>query len=262
MVEYDQHADTYDAIYADYRDDIAFYVEEAQRSGSPVLELACGTGRVAIPVAAAGIEVVGFDSSAAMLERFRERLSALSPEVRARITLHQADMRDFDLGGQRFTLIYCPFRAFLHLMSVEDQLAAVRNVHRHLQPGGRFALNFFNPSVTVIAGGLAGHAASPKLTQEFTHPSTGNRVVVYNTAEHDVAQQIIRSYRIEEELDADGRLLQRVYKPLTLRWIYRYEFEHLLARCGFEVEALYGSFDCRPFAGDKDELVWIARKAS
>jgi ubiquinone/menaquinone biosynthesis C-methylase UbiE len=225
-----------------------------------VLELACGTGRVAIPVAQAGIEVVGIDSSPAMLEKFHARLPELPSAVRDRITLHVADMREFDLGADRFTLVYCPFRAFLHLLTVEDQLAALRNVHRHLQPGGRFAVNFFNPSVTIIARSLTSHGRAIRPIQEYTHPDTGNTVIVHLTSRHDVVEQIIRDFRVEEEIDGTGRVLQRTYKPLTLRWIYRYEFEHLLARCGLEVEALYGGFDRRPFADDLDELIWIARK--
>jgi ubiquinone/menaquinone biosynthesis C-methylase UbiE len=260
MAEYDVHADTYDTLYADYQVDVPFYVEEALRAGSPVLELACGTGRVAIPVARAGVDVVGIDSSPAMLDRFRQRLPDLSPNVRRRITLNEADMRYFDLGAERFTLAYCPFRAFLHLMTVEDQLATLRNVHRHLRPGGRFALNFFNPSVAVIARSLAGHGTTPRRITEFTYPDTGHQLIVYLVSEHDVPKQISRGQRIEEELDSAGRMLKRTYKPLTVRWIYRYEFEHLLARCGFAVEALYGTFDRQPFARDLDELIWIAVK--
>ena len=260
MSEYDVHAEFYDALYAGYDVDIPFYVAEARRAGSPVLELACGTGRVAIPVAHAGIEVVGVDSSPAMLERFRGRLSDLPPLVRQRISLIEADMSDFDLGAERFNLVYCPFRAFLHLLTVEDQLAALQAVHHHLRSGGRFALNFFSPSVTIIAGSIATFGSPVRRIQEFTHPTTGNKVVVHLTSTHDVVEQIIREYRIEEEIDAHGRVVQRTYKPLTLRWIYRYEFEHLLARCGFEVEALYGTFDRQPFAPDHGELIWIARK--
>jgi len=260
MPEFDAHADLYDALYTDYVEDIPFYVEEARRAGSPVLELACGTGRVAIPVAQAGIELVGLDSSPAMLEQFRARLPLLAAEVRDRITLHQADMCDFDLGAERFTLITCPFRAFLHLLTVEDQLASLRNVHRHLQPDGRFALNFFNPSVTVIARNLTSHWSAVHPIQEYVHPDSGNTVIVHLTSQHNVVDQIIRDFRIEEEIDGNGQALRRTYKPLTVRWIYRYEFEHLLARCGLEVEALYGDFDRRPFADDLDELIWIARK--
>jgi ubiquinone/menaquinone biosynthesis C-methylase UbiE len=259
-MNYDPYARTYDALYSFYDVDIPFYVEEAKKAGSPVLELACGTGRVTIPVAEAGLDVVGIDNSPAMLEQFRQRLPSLDPAVRDRITLHQADMRDFDLGDAVFQLVYCPFRAFLHLMTVEDQMAALNTIGSHLAPGGRFALNFFNPSVEIMSRSFAGQANLQRRIQEYEDPDTGNRVVVYALNKRDVVRQVIDETRIEEEVDQDGLVVKRTYKPLSLRWIYRYEFEHLLARCGFDVEALYGSFDRRPFEDDKAELVWIARK--
>jgi len=261
MSEYDVHAEFYDVIYADYDVDIPFYVAEARRAGSPVLELACGTGRVTIRVAEAGIEVVGIDSSPAMLECFRAKLPRLAPVVRERITLVEADMRDFDLGAERFNLIYCPFRAFLHLLTVEDQLAALHAVHRHLKPGGRFALNFFNPSLTLIASSAGTPGALVWRAQEFINPATGRKVIQHITAHYDPIEQIIREYRIFDEVNDNGQVVERTYKPMTLRWIYRYEFEHLLARCGFEVEALYGTFDRQPFAPGHGELIWIARKS-
>lgn len=260
MSEYDAYAEFYDTIYADYDVDVPFYVAEALRAGSPVLELACGTGRVAIRVAQAGVEVVGIDSSPAMLERFRARLPGLSPIVRKSITLVEADMRDFDLGVERFNLIYCPFRAFLHLLTVEDQLAALQMVYRHLKPNGRFALNFFNPSVPLIAESLTTAGFPVRRTREFINPATGNKVIEHFTVRHDVVEQLIRQYFIYDEIDANGQVVKRTYKPMTLRWIYRYEFEHLLARCGFEVEALYGTFDRQPFTHGHGELIWIARK--
>ena len=260
MSEYDAYAEFYDTLYADYEVDIPFYVAEARRAGSPVLELACGTGRVAIRVAQAGVEVVGIDSSPAMLERFRARLSRLPPVVQECITLIEADMSDFDLGAERFNLIYCPFRAFLHLLTVEDQLAALQTVRHHLKPGGCFALNFFHPSLTIIADSIATLGSPVRRTREFTNPDTGHKLIMHLTSQHDVVEQIIREYRICDEIDAHGRVVERSYKPLTLRWIYRYEFEHLLARCGFEVEALYGTFDRQSFAHGHGELIWIARK--
>jgi len=259
-MNYDPYARSYDALYSYYDEDISFYVQEAKKAGSPVLELACGTGRVTIPVAQAGLDVVGIDNSPAMLEQFRQRLPTLDASVRDKITLHQADMRNFDLGETAFHLVYCPFRAFLHLMTVEDQMAALHTVGRHLVPGGRFALNFFNPSVSVISRSFTGPAGLQQRIQEYEDPVSANRVVVYAITKHDVVRQVADETRIEEEVDQDGLVIKRTYKPLTVRWIYRYEFEHLLARCGFEVEALYGSFDRTPLSGDKDELVWIARK--
>jgi SAM-dependent methyltransferase len=260
MSDYDVYAMTYDALFGEGLDDIPFYVEEAKRAEPPVLELACGTGRVLIPVAKAGVQVHGLDSSPAMLDVCRGKVAELSADVQVRITLTQADMRDFSFD-ERFGLIYCPFRAFLHLMTTEDQITALRNIHTHLRQDGRFALNFFNPDVSFIAEGAGSSRGAARIQQEFTDPETGNRVMVWATLGHDPVRQLIETYIIHDEVDAEGRLLERNYKPMRLRWIYRYEFEHLLCRCGFEVEALYGAFDRRPFTEMHQELIWIARRA-
>jgi SAM-dependent methyltransferase len=187
-------------------------------------------------------------------------VAELSGDIRARITLTQADMRDFSFD-ERFGLIYCPFRAFLHLMTTGDQITALRNIHAHLREQGRFALNFFNPDVSLVAEGVGRGRGAAKIRQEFTDPKSGNRVIVWATLGHDPVNQLIDTYIIHDEVDAEGRLLERSYKPMRLRWIYRYEFEHLLHRCGFEVEALFGDFARRPFTKMGQELIWIARKA-
>jgi SAM-dependent methyltransferase len=259
MSEYDLYATTYDAQFGEGLDDIPFYVEEAKRAEPPVLELACGTGRVLIPVAKAGVPVHGLDSSPAMLDVCRRKVARLSADIQDRIRLTEADMRDFSFD-ERFGLIYCPFRAFLHLMTTEDQIAALRNIHTHLREEGQFALNFFNPDIAFIAEGAKRGRGVAKIGKEFTDPESGNRVIAWATAGHDPVKQLIDTYIIHDEVDTEGSLVQRTYKPMRLRWIYRYEFEHLLYRCGFEVEALYGGFDGRPFTEMHDELIWIARK--
>jgi SAM-dependent methyltransferase len=260
MSDYDVYATTYDAQFAAGLDDIPFYVEEAKQAKPPVLELACGTGRVLIPVAKAGVQVYGLDSSPAMLNVCRRKVAELSADVQGRITLAQADMCDFSFD-ERFGLIYCPFRAFLHLMTTENQITALRNIHGHLREGGRFALNFFSPDARFVAEGAGRGRGAAKIRQEFAHPRSGNRVIVWATLGHDPVNQLIDTYIIHDEVDTQGRLLERSYKPMRLRWIYRYEFEHLLYRCGFEVEALYGDFDRSPFTEIHQELIWIARKA-
>jgi len=259
MNEYDIYAATYDVQYGAFTDDILFYVEEAKRAHPPVLELACGTGRVLIPVAQAGVRVYGLDASPTMMEVCRRKVAGLPEEVRARVTLVEADMRDFAFD-ERFGLIYCPFRAFLHLMTTEDQIAALRNIHAHLRDGGRFALNFFNPDPAYIAEAAGRGRGLAKIGREFIHPQSGNKVIEWFTLGHDPVEQRIQIYFIHDEVDTSGQLVKRTYKPMRLRWIYRYEFEHLLARCGFELEALYGGFDRRPFTGVHQELVWVARK--
>ena len=146
---YDPWADIYDAVYSYVRSDIPFYAHQAVESGGPVLELGVGTGRVAIPTAQLGIDVVGLDTSVAMLSKAREKLGSLR-EGAGSVELIHADMRDFDLRDERgarreFPLITIPFRGFLALMTVEDQIRALDRIRRHLRPGGRLVFNVFVP---------------------------------------------------------------------------------------------------------------------
>ena len=122
------------------RADIGFYVDLACRSGGPVLELACGTGEVLIPIAHAGVDVVGIDTASPMLDRCRAKLRREPQRVRRHVELVHADMRWFELD-RTFTLAIVPFGGFMHLLTQDDQTACVRRVVRHLGPRARFALD-------------------------------------------------------------------------------------------------------------------------
>ena len=261
MPEYDLYAKIYDFEYDDIVDDIPFYRDLAVQSGGPALELACGTGRVLIPVAEAGIEVVGIDVSAPMLAVAQEKVSLLPSDVQGRITLYEGSMRDFDLGEGRFALVYIPFRSFLHLLTVEDQLAALAAIRRSLRPDGRLALAFFNPRLDLIA---------PRLTQRggtiFLEDSydllNGERLLQWACTRYDAFTQIAETDHMYDRIGPDGRLIERTYRQITLRWMYRYEAEHLFIRAGFEIEALYGDFSRAPFDAESGEQVWVLRPAS
>ncbi len=259
MIDIYASGEEYDAMHGGLTADIPFYVEEAQRAGSPVLELACGTGRVLIPIAQAGVRIWGLDMTPAMLSRAEDKISALPPEVQERIALRPGDMRDFDLE-ERFGLVIIPARSFLHLLTVEDQIKALENIRRHLHPGGRLILNFFQPSIPTIAAHMVPTGSALKYFREWTDPQVGQRVVCWDTRAYNAATQIIDETRILDVVDSDGQVIDRQYRSLKLRWIYRYEFEHLLARTGFEVEALYGDFVRAPFDEGSAEMVWIARR--
>jgi SAM-dependent methyltransferase len=257
--DYTLYPELYDIVYEDYVEDIDFYVEETRRAHGPCLELGCGTGRVLIPVAMAGVEVVAIDSSAPMIARARRKVAALPEEVRARVTLAEGDMRNFTLA-QRFALIYVPFRAFLHLMSSQDQIAALENIRRHLLPGGRLALNFFDPDLRLIAANSTPPSGGLHRTgEEFVDPRSGNVLIEWATIQYHQLGQEIDQYFVYDELDRRGRVVNRLYRALRMRYIFRSEFEHLLARCGFSVEALYGSWDRGPVLRPGGELIWIAR---
>ena len=172
--EYATAADLYDCV-PPYRDrtDIAFFVDAAKAAGSPILEIGCGTGRVLIPTARAGLDIVGLDASPSMLAVCRERLRSESAGVQGRVQLVQADMRAFDLG-LTFDLITVPFRPFQHLITVQDQRACLATLRRHLTDQGRLILDLFNPSLDALAGWEEGKEFGDE--PEFTVPD-GRRVV-------------------------------------------------------------------------------------
>ena len=248
----------YDKFSTGLPGDSQFYVEEAVKAGSPVLELGCGTGRILIPVAQAGVDIVGLDRAPRMLEIAREKVCGLSQGTQNRIELVQGDMRSFMLERQ-FNLVMIPFRAFLHLLTPDDQKQALWRIRDHLIDGGRLVMNNSDPRLESVVQQL-NHPEAP-LTKhaDFVRPDSGNRVVVWNSIRYDPVTQVHSEDRIFEEIDGDGNVLSKTYTPLIYRHIYRYEMQHLLELCGFEVEALYGDFQRGPFRYGSEQ-VWIARK--
>ena len=257
--EYATIADLYDSV-ALYRDrpDVDFFVDAARGAGGAVLEVGCGTGRVLIPTARAGIEIVGLDLSASMLRLCRERLSREPEEVRSRAHLVQADMRGFGLA-RTFALVTLPFRPFQHLVTVDDQLSCLRSINRHLVAGGRLILDLFNPSLPVLAQDNEGREFAEE--PEFVTPD-GRRVVRrHRLASQDRFHQVNQVELIYYITHPDGRE-ERLVHAFAMRYLFRYEAEHLLARAGFEVEAVYADYERNPYGSQyPGELIFMARKA-
>jgi SAM-dependent methyltransferase len=258
--EYAFIADLYDFVLP-YRErlDIQFFVDAAIDAGSPILEVGCGTGRVLIPTARAGVEVVGLDLSSHMLAVCSERLRQQSSDVQSRVQLVQADMRSFDLA-RRFNLITLPFRPFQHLLTVSDQRACLETLRAHLADDGRLILDLFNPSLEALANRQEGEEFGEE--PEFTTPD-GRRVVRrHRVVEHDRFNQFNQVELIYYVSHPDGRA-ERLVHSFAMRYLFRFEAEHLLARCGFEVEHLYAGFDKSPYGSQyPGELIFVARKAS
>jgi SAM-dependent methyltransferase len=238
--------------------DVEFYVGLAHSAGGPVLDLGCGTGRILIPIAEEGVRVVGLDYSPDMLDVARRKLARCSVETRERVELVQGDMRTFSLG-RSFPLIICPFRAFQHLLTSEDQRKALRCIRDHLDEGGRLAFNIFDPSLEFIAAHQGPLGSALKKIAEFTHPDNGRRVVVWDSCRYDLAQQLFDAYWIYEELDKAGHVVQRIYRRLAGRYVFRFEMEYLLELCGFRVEALHGDFHGGPHRHGAEQ-VWVVSK--
>jgi len=259
-VEYSpQLAAVYDQV-AEYatRGDVDFFVREALESGGEVLELGCGTGRVLLPVARAGIGVIGLDLSEPMLEVLRGKLAAETQGVRRRVQLLRGDLRDFDLG-RRFALITLPFRPFQHLLSVEEQMSCLECAGRHLAPGGRLILDVFHPNLEALSRRTptaAQEKASRTRLRDGRSMQGRDRVLAVRRAE-----QVIEGEIVYELTGPDGSV-ERVVHAFALRYFFRYEVEHLLSRCGFRIAALYGDYDRSKFQDDSPEMIFVADKAT
>lgn len=258
LEEYATTAEFYDHVIPyHYRTDVSFFVETAQESGGPVLEVGCGTGRVLIPTARAGIDIVGLDLSTQMLSICRERLKSEPQEVQDRVELVQGDMRAFNLP-HRFKLVTLPFRPFQHLTSVDDQLACLRCICHHLLQGGRLILDLFNPSLTSLTSDNVGQEQGEE--PEFSMPD-GRRVIRRSKiVARDYYNQVNQVELIYYVTYPDGRE-ERLVHAFPMRYLFRFEAEHLLVRAGFTVEALYADYDKSPYGSTyPGELIFVARK--
>ncbi len=233
MSSYDAIARLYDPWSRSVTEDVGFYVTEARRAAPPVVELGIGTGRIAVPIASEGIRVIGVDSSPGMLEVCRER--AESAGVAGLIELRLGDLRSPRVSEQ-VELVLCPFRSYLHLRTDEERLEALRAARELLVPGGRLIFDVFAPGTDDIAE---------------THGRWLER-------EPEIFERA--------DWDTDARTLTLSVRgpsgeaTMALAWLSADEWRALLDSAGFEVEALYGWFDRRPFRGGED-MVWIARRA-
>ncbi|MFQ3631684.1 class I SAM-dependent methyltransferase [Roseiflexus sp.] len=251
MSEYDAIARFYDADHSGFADDLPFYRELARRTGGRVLDVMCGSGRVLVPLAQAGIRVTGIDSSAAMIER--AHISAATAGISARVDLHHSDARN-PLPPGPYNLAIVALNSFMHLTTIDDQLAALTHIHRVLTPSGLLAIDVFNPHARNLS------ACDGELVLDRTfHLEDGVLVCKFVAQRADMAQQMNTVTFVYDELDGNGRVHRTVH-TMMLRWFYRYELEHLLERAGFAVEAVYGSYDLDPFESDSAIMLAVARR--
>jgi SAM-dependent methyltransferase len=255
---YDFVSEFYDHVVP-YRErpDIDFYVEMALNSGGPILELGCGTGRVLIPTAKAGVNIFGLDLSSSMLETCQAKIREEPKQVQERITLEHGDLQSFNLD-RSFPLITIPFRPFQHLLTVEAQLDCLHCVFSHLMPGGLFILDVFNPSLQHLVDPEGLQERSPE--PEFSLPD--GRIVTrkHRIVSRDYFNQINDIELIYEVHYPDGKQ-ERLVHSFQMRYLFRFEVEHLLARVGFEVEAIYADFDRSSYGSIyPGELIILARK--
>jgi SAM-dependent methyltransferase len=240
--------DLYDAAYCWWKEDIPFYVGQARAATGAVLEVACGTGRVYLPLLRAGVDADGFDLHPGFLEVLERKAAALGLAPR----VVQADMRDFALP-RRYALVVVPFRAFLHNLTIEDELRTLRCCREHLEPGGRLVLDLFHPTFErlVEPDGRWRHEL------DFAHPGSGAPLSLWSRGTRDRVNQTMHADMELREM-AGGEVVARHPHSIDLRWVYKGEMELLLRAAGFTRWEVAGGFDGRPLVKDTDLMIWTA----
>jgi SAM-dependent methyltransferase len=229
---YDAIAELYDPWSRSVTEDVAFYMAEAKRAGGPVVELAVGTGRIAVPTAAEGISVIGVDSSPGMLDVCRERAELAG--VAELLDLRLGDLADPPVE-ERVRLVTCPFRSYLHLLDDGQRLGALGSARELLVPGGRLVFDVFAPGADDISE---------------THGRWLEREPgIFERADWDTRE---RTLTLSVRGDSGAT-------TFTLAWLSPNEWRALLEDAGFQVIGCFGWFDRRPYRGGED-TVWIARR--
>jgi SAM-dependent methyltransferase len=228
---YDRIASIYDPWSRSVTEDVGFYVEQALASGGPVVELAVGTGRIAVPIAESGIRVIGVDSSPEMLTV--ARAAADSAGVGELVDLRLGDLREPPVP-ERVPLVICPFRSLLHMETEDEKLRALRAARSLLEVGGHFTFDVFSPS--------------PEDVEETDGLWLEREPGIFERADWDEGTRTLSlSIRSEDVITTFG-----------LHWLSAPEWLRIVGEAGFDIEALYGWFDLRPYNGEED-MIFVCR---
>ena len=239
------HYDLFSGAYAT-GDFLEFYRRQVARYGQPVLEIACGSGRLTIPLAEDGAHIAGLDLSEEMLRLARLKAAERGVEI----AFVHTDARNFDLGRQ-FKFIFVPANSFQHLLRREDVEMCLACVRWHLADGGRLVIDIFNPSPEWLFRDVERRYP----LREREDPAGGGRISLSDSNIYDRATQInhIRWYF---RYEATGEEKTAVFE---MRQFYPQEIEALLAYNGFRVEQKYGGFDESDFTSDSPKQVLVCR---
>ncbi len=249
---YDKIARFYDLDMGCYEDDIGFYVQLARGANGPVLDLGCGTGRLARAIAEAGLRIDGLDSSERMLSLAERRLREAGLFDNARLI--KGDAGQFDLG-RRYGLVIFAMNSFMHLATASRQLACLRSVRRHLRPGGLFVMDLPNPEI-----GVLGHTNN-QLVLEFSKsgPLPGWTVTKLRSQEVDIIRQIVTVTFVYDEVSPGGSV-RRTTAAFEMRYLYRNEMEAMLQQADLPIDAIYGDFEGGELDVNSAKMVFIASR--
>jgi ubiquinone/menaquinone biosynthesis C-methylase UbiE len=250
---YEIIADYYDLEFARSSDDIEVYLDFAQRTGDPILEIGCGTGRLLAPLARAGYTVHGVDRSPAMLARARERLRAEGLE---HVQLFQADAVDLrPLADGFYRLAIIALNGFLHLLDRTAQQRALAELHRVMTTGGLLLLDLLHPTPAQLQA-----LEQPLSWDGNWRLPDGSRLDRFASRSVHPSEQTITTTLFYDRTDAHSGQVTRRVVSYKLRFVHRFELELLLEQAGFAVEAIYGSYDLDPLTDESPQMFVVAQR--
>ena len=245
---FDRIAHVYDLVYDYKTEDIEFYQDLAKKAGSPVLELACGTGRILIPIAREGVEITGIDLTENMLKVLKKKLSKENERTRKNAEIMKGNMVDFRLG--KFNMICLPFTSFFVLNKAE-QKKCLKNVYDHLNPKGVFAMDAFNFDPNHPQNVMQHHN---------TVPYEGGYITKMASNAREDRKQVMHVTFFYEIIDRKGKV-RKIIEKFDLHWVLPDQMKAMLKAAGFGKVSLYGDFDGGEFGKDSKTMVFIAEKS-
>lgn len=256
--DYNFEAKYYDDAYKAGRDrkDVDFYLELAKEIGGPVLEVGCGTGRVLLEIAQAGLSIDGLDFAEAQLDVLRKKLLREPNEIRSRVALHTGDMRSFEIN-RRYKLITYPFRPLQHMYTVEDQVAALTTGRNHLADQGKLAFDVFFPSYRALLE--TNGVERPDF--EWEDPDQPGIKVKRSLVRHtvDFLHQYLEGEFIFRRFRGD-ELISEERGPIKMGFYSYLQLQALFKHCGLKIAAQYGSYDRDPIEACR-EMIFVLEKA-
>ncbi|MEN6337319.1 MAG: class I SAM-dependent methyltransferase [Phycisphaerales bacterium] len=251
-MNYDSVAHLYDA-YVQTRLDVPFFLGEARKAGGPALELTCGTGRVSLPLLETGIDLTCVDSSAGMLDVFRDKLRSKGFSAE----LIEADLCKLSLG-RRFNLVFIPFNSFAEILEPAEQMQALQTIREHLADNGRFICTLHNPSIR-----LKSVTGQRRRLGDFPLPNGRDTLTLSSVERHNPSSDEVKGAQFYEVRDSAGSVLSEMVIDIRFRLHSRESFESLAKSAGFAPVALYGDYARASFDSDKSPfMIWILRPVS
>lgn len=255
----ERYAQLYDTcmLTREWPGEVDFYralAAKMMEKGLAVLEVACGTGRIAVKLAQAGVKVTGMDLSRPMLQVAEDKSRRM-----ANVRWVHGDMKEFDLQ-ESFGLAIIPGHSFQFMQTPAEQVECLESIKRHLVPGGLLVIHLDHQDVTWL-GSLKSKGSVFEKGKELVHPQSGRLIRSFHAWTYEPSTQTATLMARWEEVGADGNVANRWESaPNPMHCVFRFEMEHLLARVGFDIETVYGDFFWHELQDDSTDMIWIANR--